>query len=52
MKGEGKRLQYLMPEEINILLPNCEGLLRGLLKSLVTVALHTGARQGELRGLQ
>ena len=41
-----------MPDEIQILLSNCDGLLRGLLKPLVTVALHTGARKGELRGLK
>jgi integrase len=52
MKGEGRRLRYLMPDEIQILLSNCDGLLWGLLKPLVTVALHTGARQGELRDLK
>jgi len=52
LKGEVKRVRYLMPDEIQILLPNCEGLLRGLLKPLVTVALHTGARKGELQSLQ
>lgn len=52
MKGEGKRLRYLMPDEVNSLLSNCDGLLWGLLKPLVTVTLHTGARQGELRNLK
>jgi len=52
LKGEVRRVRYLMPDEIQILLPNCEGLLRGLLKPLVTVALHTGARKGELQSLQ
>ncbi len=52
LKGEVRRVRYLMPDEIQILLPNCEGLLRGLLKSLVTVALHTGARKGELQSLK
>jgi len=51
-KGETKRVRYLMPDEIQILLSNCDGLLWGLLRPLVTVALHTGARQGELRGLK
>jgi len=51
-KGETKRVRYLMPEEIQVLLSNCDGLLRGLLKSLVTVALHTGARKGELQNLR
>jgi integrase len=48
-KGENKRVRYLLPDEIQKLLLNCEGLLRGFLKPLVTVALHTGARKGELR---
>jgi integrase len=52
LKGATKRIRYLMPDEIQTLLSNCEGLLRGLLKPLVTVALHTGARKGELKGLQ
>lgn len=51
-KGETKRVRYLLPDEIQVLLSNCDGLLRGLLKSLVTVALHTGARKGELQNLQ
>jgi len=51
-KGEVKRVRYLMPDEIQKLLSNCEGLLRGLLKPLATVALHTGARKGELQNLQ
>ena len=36
-----------MPDEIQTLLSNCEGLLEGLLTLLVTVALHTGMRRGE-----
>jgi integrase len=52
LKGETKRVRYLMPDEIQILLPNCDGLLRGILKPLVTVALHTGARKGELQNLK
>lgn len=52
LKGANKRIRYLMPDEIQILLTNCDRLLRGLLKSLVTVALHTGARKGELQDLQ
>ena len=52
LKGETSRLRYLMPDEIQILLSNCDALIWGLLKSLVTVALHTGARQGELRDLK
>ena len=52
LKGATKRVRYLLPDEIQVLLSNCDGLLRGLLKSLVTVALHTGARKGELQNLQ
>ena len=52
LKGETRRVRYLMPEEAQILLSNCDGLLRGLLRSLATVALHTGARKGELQNLQ
>ncbi len=52
LKGETRRVRYLMPDEIQILLSNCDGLLRGLLKPLVTVALHTGARKGELQNLK
>lgn len=52
LKGETKRVRYLLPGEIQKLLLNCEGLLRGFLRPLVTVALHTGARKGELQGLQ
>jgi integrase len=52
LKGETRRVRYLLPDEIQILLSNCDGLLRGLLKSLVTIALHTGARKGELQNLQ
>jgi len=52
LKGATKRVRYLIPDEIQILLSDCDGLLRGLLKPLVTVALHTGARKGELQNLQ
>ena len=52
LKGETKRVRYLVSEEIQVLLSNCEGLLRGLLKPLATVALHTGARKGELQNLK
>lgn len=52
LKGETRRVRYLMPDEIQILVSNCDGLLRGFLKPLVTVALHTGARKRELQNLQ
>ena len=52
LKGETRRVRYLIPDEIQILLSHCEGLLSGLLKPMVTLALHTGARKGELQGLE
>jgi len=52
LKGETKRVRYLMPDEIQTLLSHCEGLLSGLLKPMVTLALHTGARKGEIQGLE
>jgi integrase len=52
LKGETKRVRYLMPDEIQTLLSHCEGLLRYLLRPMVTLALHTGARKGELQGLE
>jgi integrase len=52
LKGETKRIRYLLPDEIQILLSNCDGLLRGYLKPLVIMALHTGARKGELQALK
>ena len=48
LKGEVKRVRFLIPEEINTLLSNCADYL----KPIVTVALHTGMRKGELLGLQ
>ena len=48
LKGEVKRVRFLMPEEISILLSNCADHL----KPIVTVALHTGMRKGELLGLK
>ena len=52
LKGETRRLRYLEADEIQTLLSDCDGLLNGLLKPLVTVALHTGGRKGELRNLK
>ena len=48
LKGVGKRLRFLMPDEIQTLLSNCPDPI----KPIVTVALHTGARKGELRNLK
>ena len=52
LKGETKRVRYLMPDEIQTLLSHCEGLLSGLLKPMVTLALQPGARKGEIQGLE
>jgi site-specific recombinase XerD len=51
-KGETKRVRFLMPEEVRKLLSNCGDLLGGLLNPLVTLAVHTGMRKGELLGLE
>lgn len=48
MRGETKRMRFLTPEEIQKLLSNCPGHLI----PLVTIAVHTGMRKGELLGLQ
>jgi integrase len=51
-KGETKRVRFLMPDEIQKLLSNCGDLLEGNLKPIVTIAVHTGMRKGELLGLE
>jgi integrase len=48
LKGEVKRVRYLMPDKVQTLLSNCVDHLR----PIVTVALHTGMRKGELLGLR
>lgn len=48
LKGEVKRVRFLMPKEVQILLSNCPDDLR----PLVIMAVHTGMRKGELLGLQ
>lgn len=48
MKGEVKRVRYLMPDEVQRLLSNSVDYL----KPIVTVAVHTGMRKGEILGLQ
>ena len=48
LKGETKRVRFLMPDEVRILLSNCKNWLRPIL----TLAVHTGMRKGELLGLK
>lgn len=48
LKGEVKRLRFLMPEEIRTLLSNCPEHI----KPIVTIALHTGMRRSELLNLK
>jgi integrase len=47
LKGEARRVRFLMPDEIQNLLSNCADHL----KPIVTVAAHTGMRRGEILGL-
>jgi integrase len=44
LKGEVKRLRFLMPGEVQTLLSNCARHLR----PIVTVAIHTGMRRSEI----
>jgi integrase len=48
LKGTVKRVRFLMPEKVQILLSNCANHL----KPIVTVAVHTGMRKGEILGLR
>jgi integrase len=48
LKGVTKRVRYLMPPEVQTLLANCEDFL----KPIVTMAVHTGMRKGEVLGLK
>lgn len=48
LKGEVKRVRFLMPDEVQNLLSNCSDYI----KPLVTVSVHTGLRKGELLALQ
>jgi len=47
-KGAIKRLRYLMPDGVQALIANCPEYL----KPIVTVAVHTGMRRGEILGLE
>jgi integrase len=42
LKGEVKRVRFLMPDEVQKLLPNCVDYL----KPIVTLAVHTGNEEG------
>ena len=48
LKGAVNRVRYLMPEEFQGLLSNCDDFL----KPIVTVAVHTGMRRGEILSLR
>jgi integrase len=48
LKGEFKRVRFLLPDEVQRLLSNCADYLR----PIVTVAVHTGMRKGEIFGLR
>jgi site-specific recombinase XerD len=44
LKGEVKRLRFLMPDEIQRLISNCADHI----KPIVTIAIHTGMRRSEI----
>ena len=46
-KGAVNRVRFLMPDEFQMLLSNCEDFL----KPIVTLAVHSGMRRGEILGL-
>ena len=48
LKGEVKRVRFLVPDELQRLLSNCADHL----KPIVIVAVHTGMRKGELLNLK
>jgi len=47
-KGEVKRVRFLMPAEVQVVLSNCDDRIR----PIVTVAVHTGMRRGEIFDLK
>ena len=48
LKGEVKRVRFLTPDQVQTVLSNCAAHLR----PIVTVAVHTGMRKGEVLGLK
>jgi len=48
LKGEVKRVRFLMPGEVQTLLSNCDDRIR----PVVTVAVHAGMRRGEILSLK
>lgn len=48
LKGEVKRVRFLMPDQVQAILSNCADHLR----PIVTVAVHTGMRKGEILRLR
>lgn len=48
LKGEVRRLRFLMPDEVQLLLSKCEDWVR----PIVIIAVNTGARKGELLNLR
>jgi len=48
LKGAIMRVRFLMPDEVQTLLSNCEGIV----KEITTGAIHTGMRRGEILHLR
>jgi integrase len=52
LKGATKRVRFLMPDEVQKLLSCCDGIMKGVLRPMVTLAVHTGMRKGEILSLR